>query len=92
MARTRNRKRKQVARTAKQQNSRCGSPSGWSLIGLWALTPILMWATRVSQRSQIAQKGYAHVPLLWIIVLLGLAVMTIVLTVQWYRVYRDRQS
>jgi hypothetical protein len=50
---------------------------------MWVATTVLVGITYFSYRSQMDQKGYAHLPVLWLLLLVVLVLVAIGITVQW---------
>ena len=82
MAANRRNKRRKKPRSNKANTRKSGSPSGWFVIGFWAVTFLLIGVTKYDQQTQMEQKGYAHLSVNWIIILLALILIAITFTVQ----------
>ncbi|MGB5835280.1 MAG: hypothetical protein WBG92_25290 [Thiohalocapsa sp.] len=90
MASNRRKQRKRTSQSDKPERRRPGSVGGWFVLGFWVVTLALLVATAFSFQSQMAQKGYAHVSLIWAVVLVGLVVMGIVFTARWAYARRNQ--
>lgn len=50
---------------------------------MWVVTAVLVGITYFGYRSQMDQKGYAHLPVPWLLLLMVLVLVAIGVTVQW---------
>lgn len=90
MSAKRKRKRRQLSRSNKPQSTEPYGPGGKFVSAGWAVVLVLMVATYFGYQAQMMRQGYAHMPVLWLVILVILVLMAIGMTMQWYGSKSDR--
>lgn len=77
-------KRGRMQRRKHSETPKSTAPGGGCLVGLWAVSVLFGGLAYFNYRFQLGQKGYAHLPVVWLVIPAVLMLTAIAVTVQWF--------